>query len=137
MQIEAQQTDQCLQILKTYLPDLDLSKFKLEVEVTGKESFSPDRVYTCRKDCTECSCFNGNISVEIKLFREGEAVADYTLVARKNPVHFTKKTIRFAEPTIVDEELAVLPPLVLEKLQIDPPALEEALAHMYHELVNS
>lgn len=138
MQIQAKQADQCLQILKKYLGDAFDSEYSVQVEL-GSGTLPTDRLYVCRRGCQWgcCQCFNIEVMLGIQLFRKGEAVADYAVTYRQNPVPVTKRTIRFAEPFIVNEQFASLAEADLQALGIETATLEEALAHMYRDLVNA
>lgn len=138
MQIQAKQADQCLQILKMYLGDAVTPEYSVQVEF-GTGALPANFLYICRRDCQPecCRCFNSEVILGIQVFRKGEAVADYAVTYRQNPVQVTKRAIRLAEPTILNEQFATLDLEALQQLRIDKTSLEEALAHMYRDLVNA
>lgn len=138
LQIQAKQSDQCLQILKKYVgASIIGSEYSVQIEMSSG-ALPTDRLYICRRGCpdTSCVCFNSEVMLQIGVFCGGEAVAEYQVLYRQNTTQVTKRTIRFAEPTIICEEFAALSIQALEALGIDPVSLEESMADMYRTLVN-
>lgn len=139
LQIQAKQSHQCLQILKKYVGESVIdSEYSVQVDMSSG-ALPADRLYICRRGCpeTRCGCFKPEVTLQIEVFRNGEAVADYQVVYQQNPIQATKRTVRFAEPIIVHEEFATLSIQSLEALGIDPVSLEESMADMYRTLVNA